>query len=134
MISGSSVQCDGYRNRNLSPHEVSIAADQFLVLSEQVRRDSSRQTFLRNVLHHLIRAPGSLTSGVQPASSSSSTQGAWTSEQDGAVQLQCTLMMFEGLLASRPSSRNFSIKQGEAQLLALHHTSKVTFLDGIFAR
>lgn len=94
------VKCTGRQGSCLPPLVVSTAADQFLLLTNEVARDVSRQTFIRNVLHHLIRAPESLTTVDAKASVSSDSSG------DILVQLQCTLIMFEGLLASAAGARH----------------------------
>lgn len=103
------VECTGRDGSCLPPLVVSTAADQFLLLTDEVVRDASRQTFIRNVLHHLIRAPESLpTVGAKDAVSSDSSG-------DILVQLQCTLMMFEGYLASAAGARHGrSIDSGTA--------------------
>lgn len=80
---------------------VNSAADQYLLLTDQVIGDPSRQTFLRNVLHHLIRTPESLPSGdVGPDTSSTPALCVRATDGDTLVQLQCTLMLFEGWLAA----------------------------------
>lgn len=84
---------------------INVAADQFLLLTDDVIGDPSRQSFLRNVLHHLIRSPELLPSeNVEPGapSTTSSVRGA---HADILVQLQCALMMFEGWLAAAATSR-----------------------------
>ncbi|CAM9862345.1 unnamed protein product, partial [Scytosiphon promiscuus] len=86
------IECTGRSGSCLPPPVVSTAADQFLLLTDEVVQDQSRQAFLRNVLHHLVRAPESL-----PSTSSG---------PDLLVQLQCTLIMFEGYLASATGARH----------------------------
>lgn len=101
-VSGTGVV--GCTGPCLAPLAVSATADQFLLLTDEVFQDLSRQRFLRNVLHHLVRAPESLpTAGAHPVVSGSSVWGAHGG--DILVQLQCTLMMFEGYLASASGAR-----------------------------
>lgn len=102
MLGNGVNLCAEYREKGLSPLGITIAADQFLLLDHRVFKDSSLQTFIRRVLHHLIRVSGSLLASHvrQPVVFSSTSWGAWSLHQDMLVQLQCTLMMFEGLLAS----------------------------------
>lgn len=94
------VECTGRQGSCLPPLVVSTAADQFLLLTNEVVRDVSRQTFIRNVLHHLIRAPESLTTVGAKASVSPEPS------RDIMIQLQCTLIMFEGFLASAAGARH----------------------------
>lgn len=94
------VECTGRQGSCLPPLVVSTAADQFLLLTDEVVRDVSRQTFIRNVLHHLIRAPEALPTVGADAAVSSESGG------DTLVQLQCTLIMFEGFLASAAGARH----------------------------
>ncbi|CAM9193049.1 unnamed protein product, partial [Hapterophycus canaliculatus] len=86
------VECTGRPGSCLPPPVVSTAADQFLLLTDDVIQDQSRQEFLRNILHHLVRAPESLPSA--------------SSGPNLLVQLQCTLIMFEGYLASATGARH----------------------------
>lgn len=93
--------CVGRRQSVLPPLAVSSAADQFLLLTDEVVGDPSRQTFLRNVLHHLVRAlKARPTTNVKPDTFSASALSAWGTQGDILVELQCALMMFEGWLAS----------------------------------
>lgn len=94
------VECTGRQGSCLPPLVVSTAADQFLLLTDEVIRDVSRQTFIRNVLHHLIRAHEALPTMGAGAAQSSESSG------DILVQLQCTLVMFEGFLASAAGARH----------------------------
>lgn len=90
---------------------VSTAADQFLLLTDEVVRDPSRQTFLRNVLHHLVRAPESL-----PTVNTKSSANSWGAHGgDMLVQLQCTLIMFEGYLASAAGARHGRFSAGNTR-------------------
>lgn len=102
-VSGKGVvECTGRSGSCFPPPVVCTAADQFLLLTDEVVRDPSRQTFLRNVLHHLIRAPESLpTADAKPSTSAWGVHGG-----DMLVQLQCTLIMFEGYLASAAGARH----------------------------
>ncbi|CAM9665983.1 unnamed protein product, partial [Choristocarpus tenellus] len=70
---------------------ITSAADQSLLMKNEVVNDSSRQVFLRNVLHYLIRAP-TLTS--PPGS-----------HLDMKVQVQCVLMMMEGWLSTAAAAQ-----------------------------
>lgn len=100
-VSGTGVVgCTGRPGSCLPPAVVSTAADQFLLLTDDVVADCSRQAFLRNVLHHLVRAPASLPST--------------TSGSNILVQLQCTLIMFEGYLASATGARHGRFSAGSA--------------------
>ncbi|CAM9346697.1 unnamed protein product [Ectocarpus sp. 4 AP-2014] len=100
-VSGTGVVgCTGRPGSCLPPAVVSTAADQFLLLTDDVVADCSRQAFLRNVLHHLVRAPASLPST--------------TSGSNILVQLQCTLIMFEGYLASAAGARHGRFSAGSA--------------------
>ncbi|CAM9382705.1 unnamed protein product, partial [Ectocarpus fasciculatus] len=100
-VSGTGVVgCTGRPGSCLPPPVVSTAADQFLLLTDDVVADCSRQAFLRNVLHHLVRAPASLPSTV--------------SGSNILVQLQCTLIMFEGYLASATGARHGRFSAGSA--------------------
>ena len=94
------VECTGRQGSCLPPLVVSTAADQFLLLTNEVVRDVSRQNFVRNVLHHLIRAPEALPTVRAKAAVSSESSG------EILVQLQCALMMFEGFLASAAGARH----------------------------
>ena len=94
------VECTGRQGSCLPPLVVSTAADQFLLLTDEVVRDVPRQTFIRNVLHHLIRAPEALPTMGAGAAESSESSG------DILVQLQCTLVLFEGFLASAAGARH----------------------------
>eukprot|EP00752_Nemacystus_decipiens_P004418 g4034.t1 len=102
-VSGKGVvECTGRSGSCLPPLVVSTAADQFVLLTDQVVRDPSRQAFLRNVLHHLVRAPESL-----PTVNAKPTTNVWGAHGgDMLVQLQCTLIMFEGYLASAAGARH----------------------------
>ncbi|CAM9923452.1 unnamed protein product, partial [Ectocarpus sp. 13 AM-2016] len=100
-VSGAGVVgCTGRPGSCLPPAVVNTAADQFLLLTDDVVADCSRQAFLRNVLHHLVRAPESLPST--------------TSGSNILVQLQCTLIMFEGYLASATGARHGRFSAGSA--------------------
>lgn len=102
------VECTGRSGSCLPPLVVSTAADQFLLLTDEVIRDPSRQTFLRNVLHHLVRAPESL-----PMDNTKPSTNAWGMHGgDMLVQLQCTLIMFEGYLASAAGARHGRFSSG----------------------
>lgn len=106
-VSGKGVaECTGRPGSCLPPLVVSTAADQFLLLTDEVVRDPSRQAFLRNVLHHLVRAPESLpTTDTRPSTASGSD--SWgVHSGDILVQLQCTLILFEGYLASAAGARH----------------------------
>lgn len=110
-VSGKSVGvCSGWQKASLSPLAVSSAADQFVLLTNDVISDQSRQAFLRNVLHHLIRAPESLpTADAKPGAASKSA--VWSAQGGNTlVQLQCCLMMFEGYLAATAGSRHSPTK------------------------
>lgn len=109
-VSGKGVvRCTGRAAFCLPPLAVSTAADQFLLMTDEVVLDLPRQTFLRNVLHHLIRAPESL-----PKPGASSGVSVWGAHGgDMLVQLQCTLVMFEGYLASSRRGRTSSSDNGE---------------------
>lgn len=100
------VECTGRSGSCLPPLVISTAADQFLLLTDQVVRDPPRQTFLRNVLHHLVRAPESLPSIETKSSSASGSNALGVYGGDILVQLQCTLIMFEGYLASAAGARH----------------------------
>lgn len=108
------MECTGRPGSCLPPLVVSMAADQFLLLTDEVVRDPSRQAFLRNVLHHLVRAPESLpTADTKPISPSGSN--SWgVHSGDILVQLQCTLIMFEGYLASAAGARHGRFSAGKA--------------------
>lgn len=99
------IRCTGRKESCLPALVVSTTADQFLLLTDEVVGDPSRQTFLRNALHLLIRTPEALPTGdAKPAVSSGAN--AWGSHGgDVLVQLQCTLIMFEGYLASAAGAR-----------------------------
>lgn len=106
-VSGKSVNaCTDRQEPYLSALKVSTTADQFLLLTDEVIRDVPRQTFIRNVLHHLVRAPELLgaVDSRHAASSGLNARGAHGS--DILVQLQCTLMMFEGNLSSAAGARH----------------------------
>lgn len=106
-VSGKGVvECTGRPGSCLPPRVVSTVADQFLLLTDEVVRDPSRQAFLRNVLHHLVRAPESLpTADMKPGTASDSS--SWgVHSGDFLVQLQCTLIVFEGYLASTAGARH----------------------------
>lgn len=114
-VSGKGVvECTGRSGSFLHPLVVSTAADQFLLLTDEVILDPRRQAFLRNVLHHLVRAPESLPSrGTNPSSASGSN--SWGAHDgDILVQLQCTLIMFEGYLASAAGARHGRFGSGNA--------------------
>lgn len=99
------VGCAGCPESYLSSLAVSSAADQFMLLTDEAVRDMSRHSFLRNVLHHLIRTPEALpVADARPASTSAFH--AWgVHGEDALVQLQCTLILFEGHLASAAGAR-----------------------------
>lgn len=106
-VSGKGVAvCSGRQKAFLSPLAVSSAADQFLLLTNDIISDRSRQAFLRNVLHHLIRAPESLpTTNAKPGAAYGSA--VWSAQGGSTlVQLQCCLMMFEGHLAAAAGARH----------------------------
>lgn len=86
------VRCTGRWGSHLPALAVSTAADQFLLLTDELVGDVYRQKFLRNVLHHLIRAPQDVVFG-----------------DDMMVQLQCTLMLFEGYLSITSSASGCSV-------------------------
>lgn len=89
------VRCTGRSGSYLPSLAVTTAADQFLLLTDELVGDVYRQKFLRNVLHHLIRAPQDV--------------GTVAFGDDMLVQLQCTLMMFEGYLATASSAGDCSV-------------------------
>lgn len=84
---------------------INLAADQFLLLTDDVIGDPSRQSFLRNVLHHLIRSPELLPSEIVEPGAPTTTSCVRGTHADILVQLQCALMVFEGWLAAAATSR-----------------------------
>lgn len=84
------VRCTGRSGSHLPALAVTTAADQFLLLTDELVGDVYRQKFLRNVLHHLIRAPHDVGDDV-------------------LVQLQCALMLFEGYLSMTSSAGGCSV-------------------------
>eukprot|EP00903_Cladosiphon_okamuranus_P019261 g17707.t2 len=111
-VSGKGVtECTGRSGSGLPPLVVSTAADQFLLLSDEVVHDPSRQTFLRNLLHHLVRAPESLPT----VATKSSTNARGAHGGDMLVQLQCTLIMFEGYLAATAGARHGRFSAGKTR-------------------
>lgn len=102
LASGGGVTASiGRPGACLSALAVNSAADQYLLLTDQAIGDPSRQFFLRNVLHHLIRTPESLVSDdVGYKTSSTSALCMQATDEDTLVQLQCTLMLFEGWLTA----------------------------------
>lgn len=105
------MECTGRSGSGLPPLVVSTAADQFLLVSDEVVRDPSRQTLLRNLLHYLVRAPESLPT----VNTRSSTNARGAHGGDMLVQLQCTLIMFEGYLASAAGARHGRFSTGNTR-------------------
>lgn len=125
-VSGKGVvECTGRSGSCLPPLVVSTAADQFVLLTDEVVRDPSRQTFLRNVLHHLVRAPESLpTVNANPSTNVWGAHGG-----DMLVQLQCTLIMFEGYLASAAGARHGRFSSGSSRKPADSSQSATAWSD-----
>lgn len=125
-VSGKGVvECTGRSGSCLPPLVVSTAADQFVLLTDEVVRDPSRQTFLRNVLHHLVRAPETLvTVNAKPSTNASGAHG-----EDMLVQLQCTLIMFEGYLASAAGARHGRFSTGNSRKQADSSQSATAWSD-----
>lgn len=112
-VSGKGVtECTGRPGSCLPSAVVSTAADQFLLLTDEVIRDPSRQAFLRNVLHHLVRAPESLPTADTTPSTAPGSNSRGVHNGDILVQLQCTLIMFEGYLASAAGARHGQLSTG----------------------
>lgn len=108
LLSGDGVATQAgsaWGDRGWHPLAISSAADQLVLVDDRVAADPSRQAFLRNILHHLIRASGSLPEAhLEPtAAPSSGHRGLWNPQRDVLVQVQCSLIILEGLLASSTS-------------------------------